>query len=233
MMIVARRLERGLFVVGALMVSVSIAVTLYGSVSARLALRAFDRPQTAAVDEGSSAQPGEGEFSLWENKRVLAYKESLLGWTTPPMAVLRIDKVRLRVPVFEGTSDSILNRGAGWIAGTSRPGEPGNVGIAGHRDGFFRGLKDVAVGDRIEMTANGTTRTFVVDEIVIVDPDDVHVLRERPRPSLTLVTCYPFYFVGSAPHRYIVHSSIVEGFQTRSAEPRPQQIEARSVKEEL
>jgi sortase A len=80
--------------------------------------------------------------------------------------------------------------------------------IAGHRDGFFRGLKDVGPGDRIELAEEGKTETFVIDNIVIVDPKDVSILARRERPSLTLVTCYPFYFIGSAPQRYIVQASL-------------------------
>jgi sortase A len=83
------------------------------------------------------------------------------------------------------------------------------VAIAGHRDGFFRGLKDVAVGDKIELVTLQTTDTYVIDNITIVDPSDVSVLRPRSRSSLTLITCYPFYFIGSAPQRYIVQASIV------------------------
>jgi sortase A len=112
------------------------------------------------------------------------------------------------VPVLEGTDDLILNRGVGLIAGTARPGDEGNIGIAGHRDGFFRGLKDVGPGDRIELAEEGKTETFVIDNIVIVDPKDVSILARRERPSLTLVTCYPFYFIGSAPQRYIVQASL-------------------------
>ena len=79
--------------------------------------------------------------------------------------------------------------------------------MAGHRDGFFRGLKDVRVGDPVDLyTQNGNTR-YVVDAILIVPPEDVSVLWPRSKRSITLVTCYPFYFVGSAPLRYIVHAS--------------------------
>ena len=115
--------------------------------------------------------------------------------------------------MLEGTDDVTLNRGVGRIAGTSRVGESGNLGIAGHRDGFFRGLKDIAVGDKIELaTANGTD-TYVVDKIQIVNPNDVTVLRPTLESSLTLVTCYPFYFIGGAPQRYIVHASMLNSQQ--------------------
>jgi LPXTG-site transpeptidase (sortase) family protein len=82
-----------------------------------------------------------------------------------------------------------------------------DLGIAGHRDGFFRGLKDVRLGDYVDLyTEKGNTR-YVVDEIRIVPPEDVSILGLRSRSSITLVTCYPFYFVGSAPLRGIVHAT--------------------------
>ena len=127
-----------------------------------------------------------------------------------PLAVLRISAINLEVPVLEGTDDLTLNRAVGHIEGTAAPGETGNVGIAGHRDGFFRGLKDIHLGDTFDLfTEKGNSR-YVVDEIVIVSPDDVSVLAPRSKPALTLVTCYPFYFVGSAPLRYIVHATITD-----------------------
>ena len=127
----------------------------------------------------------------------------------PPLAVLRIPKVHLEVPVLDGTDDLTLNRGVGHIVGTVRPGEDGNIGIAGHRDGFFRALKDVGPGDTIELVTPKRVVRYAVDQIVLVRPEDVSVLQPRSRPSLTLVTCYPFYFVGSAPQRYIVQASVV------------------------
>ena len=110
---------------------------------------------------------------------------------------------------MEGTDDLSLNRAVGHIAGTPRPGENGNVGIAGHRDGFFRGLKDVSTGDTIEIVTPDGVDKYVIDEITVVNPTDVSVLAPRAQPSVTLVTCYPFYFIGSAPQRYIVRASLV------------------------
>jgi sortase A len=89
-------------------------------------------------------------------------------------------------------------------------GGTGNVGIAGHRDGFFRGLRDIHLGDTIDLLVEKGDFRYVVDEIVIVPPDDVSVLATRPKPGLTLVTCYPFYFVGSAPPRYVVRATIAD-----------------------
>ena len=183
------------------------------SVSSQLALNAFDEAQaTAAARDASNLKPsGRDEivdFSLWSEQRVRAYKESLKPDKMLPWAVLGISKLRLRVPVFEGTDDLILNRGVGWIIGTGRPGEAGNIGLAGHRDGFFRGLKDIAVGDAVELTTLAARATYVVDEIEIVSPESVEVLAPRASPSITLVTCYPFYYVGEAPQRFIVHARL-------------------------
>ena len=113
------------------------------------------------------------------------------------LAVLRIPALHLEVPVLEGTDEVTLNRGVGRIAGTSLPGQGGNIGIAGHRDGFFRRLKDIRTGDAIELVTISGTDVFVVDQIRITSPADVSVLRPRAKHSLTLVTCYPFYFVGT------------------------------------
>jgi LPXTG-site transpeptidase (sortase) family protein len=122
--------------------------------------------------------------------------------------VLRNNTLSFRAPFFAGTDDLVLNRGVGWIIGTAKPGESGNIGIAGHRDGFFRGLKDILVGDAVELTTAKEQATYIVDQIEIVSPESVEVLQPRGVPSLTLVTCYPFYFVGSAPQRYIVHATL-------------------------
>jgi sortase A len=224
------RIEHLLLVVGAVLLSACLAIELYGSASSRLALREFDQAQAATLREAASlSEDEESEFSFWDKRRIQAYRDSLLVWVDPPVAALSIEKVRLRVPVFEGTSDLVLNRGVGWVTGTARPGEPGNVGIAGHRDGFFRGLKDIELGDRIDLTVPGKALAFTVDEIRIVAPTDVHVLQPRSRPSLTLVTCYPFYFVGSAPQRYIVHASVVETTYSRNTDTLPAaEIEGRT-----
>jgi sortase A len=148
------------------------------------------------------------DFALWSAKRVEAYKDSLVKKGDRPLAVLRIPKIHLEVPVYNDTDDLTLNRGVGRILGTARVGEGGNLGIAGHRDGFFRGLKDVALGDEIQLARVGQSDTYVVEKITIVNPEAVSVLGPTRIPSLTLVTCFPFYFVGSAPQRFIVHASL-------------------------
>jgi sortase A len=149
------------------------------------------------------------DSSAWSSVRIAEYEESLSSHFDPPLAILRIPTVRLEVVVLPGTDDLTLNRGVGLIEGTHRPGEGGKIGIAGHRDGFFRVLKDVHRGDTIELETINRIDRYRVDEIVIVSPRDVSVLQPTAAPTLSLVTCYPFYFIGSAPERYIVSASLV------------------------
>jgi sortase A len=152
-------------------------------------------------------------MSMWSRARVERYRESLRT-AGVPLAVLRIPAVKLTVPVFEGTSEQNLNRGAGRIAGTAQIGELGNVGIAAHRDGFFRVLKDVQIGDLLVLERLGATDAYRIVSTTIVDPSDVSVLQPTATHSVTLVTCYPFYFVGSAPRRFIVHAQYVSSKKT-------------------
>ena len=120
----------------------------------------------------------------------------------------RIEVPRLGVSVFvvEGTSSTTLRRAAGHIPGTALPGEPGNVGISAHRDTFFRPLRNIRQNDIITLTTLLGEFRYRVVSTAIVNPSDVGVLNQREDEILTLVTCYPFYFVGSAPNRFIVRA---------------------------
>jgi sortase A len=209
----SRRLERYFLVAGAILVAVYGSALLHRATSSRFALWQFEKDRISAARKDPSTptgSTGEGgvDFSLWAEKRVRAYRDSLVSKTDAPLAVLQIAKLRIQVPVFDGTDDLTLNRGVGRIIGSARPGTPGNIGIAGHRDGFFRGLKDISVGDDVDLITTKEKATYIVDQIEIVSPADVRVLQPRSAPSLTLVTCYPFYFVGDAPNRFIVHASL-------------------------
>ena len=146
------------------------------------------------------------DLTLWSPQRIAAWQNTRAESGPTPLAVLRIPRIHLEAPLLEGTSDKTLDRGVGHIEETATPGANGNSGIAGHRDGFFRGLKDVAVGDAIELETLHETQRYTIERIWIVNPEDVSVLDPTPVPSITLVTCYPFYFVGSAPQRYIVRA---------------------------
>jgi sortase A len=202
--------ERLLLFLGLLLVSVYAVGRIYSTVYSRATLREFWRTKAIASGSGDPLQPSRGmpDFRLWAEKRVEAYQQSLATNFPPPLGVLKIPSIELEVPVLEGTEDLTLNRGVGHIEGTNAPGDGGNIGIAGHRDGFFRGLKDVHLGDTMDLYTEKGNFRYVVDEIGIVPPENVSVLAPRSNPALTLVTCYPFYFVGSAPLRYIVHASI-------------------------
>ncbi len=208
-----KQIERWLLVLGVSLLAVYVGAMLHRFIASRFALWQFQRAQAASVQNGPSTPvKSEGDdgidFRLWAEKRIQGYRESLSLKKDLPVAVLRIDKLGIKVPVFDGTDDLTLNRGVGRIIGTARLGEGGNTGIAGHRDGFFRGLKDISVGDEVDLMMTRTRAAYVVDQIEIVSPDDVRVLQPRSVPSLTLVTCYPFYFVGDAPNRFIVHASL-------------------------
>lgn len=148
------------------------------------------------------------DFTLWAEGRIKKYEESLEAELGLPMAILRVPELDLEVPVLEGTDHVVLDRAVGRIAGTVRPGEVGNSGIAGHRDGVFRGLKDIDLGDVIEVETLTGISSYEIDKISIVSPTQVEVLEPTPEPVITLVTCYPFYFVGKAPQRYIVRASL-------------------------
>ena len=124
---------------------------------------------------------------------------------------LVIPRIGVSVMVVEGVNESDLRRAAGHIPGTALPGEPGNVGIAAHRDTFFRPLRSIERNDTITLsTLQGVSRYRVVSTKVVM-PDDVQVLSPARRDTLTLVTCFPFYYVGSAPKRFIVRAERVPG----------------------
>lgn len=126
---------------------------------------------------------------------------------TFPRAVLRIPSLELEVPVYAGTSTGVLNRGAGLIEGTTWPGSAdGNIGIAAHRDSFFRPLQGIKPGAELYIDTVQSTRRYRVTSISVVAPQDVAVLADTGRPSVTLVTCYPFLYVGAAPQRFIVRA---------------------------
>ncbi len=118
-----------------------------------------------------------------------------------------IPRLGISVAVLQGTSSRTLRLGAGHIEGTPLPGENGNSGIAGHRDTFFRELKDIRKNDEIQLqTLNGLFR-YEVDWVKVVEPNDSTALQPSTQEStLTLVTCYPFHFVGSAPKRFVVRA---------------------------
>lgn len=170
------------------------------------------RGSAAALDRFEEARrelPSDFEYdqSLWAPGRIAEYHESLNHQFEPPLAMLSIPDLDLKVPVLAGTDELTLNRAVGHIPGTALPGETGNVALAGHRDGFFRGLKDVELGDVIVLQTLSERIEYVIDVLQLVEPSNVSVLDPTTSPTLTLVTCYPFYYVGKAPLRFIVRAT--------------------------
>jgi sortase A len=123
--------------------------------------------------------------------------------------------VKLSTVVLEGSDDGTLSRGSGHIEDTPFPGQSGNVGIAGHRDTTFRALRNIRVGDPLEFKTADRLYRYRISKTMIVGPDDVYVLDPTEQPALTLVTCYPFEFIGHAPRRFIVRADLV-GEETRA-----------------
>lgn len=164
---------------------------------------AFDYARAEGVDAARQI-----DQALWSRERKLAFAESSAK-PGAPKGILRIPSVHLEVPIYLGANELNLNRGAAHIEGTSALSRPGNIGIAGHRDGFFRSLKDVQIDSEILLEADGRISVYRVSEILVVEPSEVDVLDATRVPTITLVTCYPFYFVGSAPLRYIVRAELV------------------------
>lgn len=164
----------------------------------------LERSVTLAAHEDAAHPPGLAQMgALPAEPRIPSLAAVRHG---EPVGRLRIPRLQLSVMVAAGADPTVLRRGAGHLPNTALPGQGGNVGIAAHRDRHFRPLKDVDVGDEILLeTAVGTFR-YQVEWTRIVPPDRVEVLRPTEEPTLTLVTCYPFYYVGNAPDRFIVRA---------------------------
>jgi len=162
-------------------------------------------------------------FHLWTLYQGMVAQQRAKEWLSRKVAVnspapaqpvrrggvigeLEIPRLQLSVMVFEGDDGGILRQGAGHIPGTALLPRSGNIGIAAHRDTFFRPLRGIHTNDIIDLKTRAGTSRYTVTEAKIVRPSDVSVLAQAPGRDLTLVTCYPFYYVGSAPERFIVHA---------------------------
>ncbi len=138
---------------------------------------------------------------------------------------IEIPRLNLSTMILEGDGERQLRLGAGHVPGTVLPGEAGKVVIAAHRDTFFRPLRNIAKNDEIVLITLAGSFRYVVESVEITDPNNTAVLEATAEPTLTLVTCYPFSFVGSAPQRFIVHARMAEGSSSEGPAPgmrRPQ-----------
>jgi len=152
------------------------------------------------------------ELSFEEIKR--SAPPHVPGRPAPPLPHAVLGKIDIRqvgisAMIAEGVDHGTLKRAVGHIPGTALPGEDGNIVLAAHRDTFFRPLRNIQRGDEIALTTWSGAYRYRVESIQIVGPDDVGVLSSTSLPTLTLVTCYPFYFVGSAPKRFIVRAGLI------------------------
>lgn len=192
----------GVFFVGFFVVQLA-----QGEIERRDNVAQFSTDPTQA-DIARISEVGTPDTTLWAPGRVSDYESSLKAELPPVLGVLQIPSVGLEVPVYPSDSDLLMDRGSGVIDGMSYPHEPGNIGIAGHRDGYFRALKDVQAGDKIFLQTLEGPKEFVINTTEIVEIDDLRLLQDTQEQSVTLVTCYPFYFVGHAPQRFIVTASL-------------------------
>lgn len=174
---------------------------------------AKDKPAESKAESAKEAAP-----ATTNDRKTAAAKRD-------PKLIGRIDipRLRVRAVVKEGIDDKTLRRAVGHVPETVRPGVPGNVGLAAHRDSFFRGLRNVRKQDRIVIETLDGKYEYEVESTQIVRPKDVQVLAPTKESVLTLVTCYPFNYVGNAPKRFIVRArqvspEPVESVETASAE---------------
>jgi sortase A len=179
-----------------------VALAYWASVSVNA--RLFQRKEARRFAEELQTQP------VSEKKDAPSQPSAEVEQQAPVegavVAILAIPRIGLSTVVVEGVKDRDLKLGAGHIPGTAQAGQPGNVGIAGHRDTFFRPLRLIRKDDVVALTTLHERDQYRVVSTQIVDPDDVQVLYPKSRDTLTLVTCYPFYYVGAAPKRFIVRA---------------------------
>jgi sortase A len=178
-----RWIRRGLFLVGFLALSYSIGSTIDSELY-QLHLR-------HALSEKRGKAP-----------------QAVYSSDDPFIGKIEISKIGLSAMITDGIDSKTLRRAIGHVPGTALPGEIGNFVIAAHRDTFFRGLGKVARGDTIVLTTRHGSFTYVVESTEIVGPNEVRVLQSSPSRKLTLITCYPFHFIGPAPRRFVVHASL-------------------------
>ncbi|MCA1798085.1 MAG: class D sortase [Xanthomonadaceae bacterium] len=209
-----RTVETILWVAGAALLAFYFGARAHGDYEARQGLAVFEQVRAEMPARETESPTGNlDDYALdqaeWADYRVHLYERDRAAARDAPVAVLRVPDAGLAIPIYGALTERNLNRGAAWIEGTAAPGASGNAGIAGHRDSFFRGLRHVSVGDTIELANHGGTASYRVTDLSVVEPDDVSVLAPADGKVLTLVTCYPFYFAGHAPQRYIVRAEAI------------------------
>jgi sortase A len=206
-----RWLERALLLIGIL----CLGIWAYSWLDSTY----FQYRENQILDEALNAPP-QGKAAAAETDSLGSFKPQPAA--TPPKPLedgsligrIEIPRVGVSAVVLEGVDTKALRRGVGHIPETARPGV-GNVGLAAHRDSFFRGLKDIRKNDIIRLQTLEGSFQYRVEWTEIVKPENTEVLADNGTSELTLVTCYPFYYVGSAPKRFIVRAQQVDEAEAR------------------
>src|SRR5258708_13981500 len=169
--------------IGVALLAIWAGGRFYRSLASRAAIERFQAEAAAAPGTDTSTLTWDAsvansatDFTLWNPKRVIAYKVSLSTKTDLPLGILLVPKIKLVVPVFNDTDDLTLNRGVGRILGTAQIGQLGNLGIAAHTDGFLRGLKDIGMDDIVELMRPGRTDRHCFTQLQFVTPHDDSVM---------------------------------------------------------
>ena len=149
-------------------------------------------------------------FEMAENKSVDTSAGGRRVINGAIMGEMEVTRLGLKVAVIQGDSSAILQRAVGHLPRTVLPGEVGNVALAGHRDTFFRPLRNIRSGDAITFKTLDGEFQYLVESTQVVPPTDISVLQSHGGRTLTLITCFPFYYVGAAPNRFIVRARQIE-----------------------
>jgi sortase A len=189
-------IERGLFAAGAGLAVWCAIVVLQAEYYKRL-------PVPSPTAGSVATLPGETPHANLPSVRRPTVKAG--DW----VARLEAPTVALSATVLEGSDDGTLMRGAGHIEDTALPGDLGNIAIAGHRDTIFRPVRKLRIGDPLVLTTATRVFRYRISKTAMVNPEDVYVLDPTDHPTMTLVTCYPFEFIGHAPQRYIVSADLL------------------------
>ena len=207
-----RRIELAFWVIGLVLIGVALESTFARWNYQQQQERAlFDGGPAPSPTKVAVATPVRAAAPVAEVSQVTKRKSVRHVPAPDPLAIGRIEipRLGLKAIVKQGDDEKTLARAVGLIPGSSFPGEPGNIVLAGHRDTFFWPLQDIQVGDQIRFVSPRRTYSYSVQSVHVVNPDDTSVLASHGVENLTLVTCYPFRYVGPAPERFIVSATRV------------------------
>ena len=195
------KLERILWAI-VVVVSLYASLAFFEEFSARWTVGAQEAKVTRDVNQDGPIVPDSSPGSMYTGSQLQPKDDgSVIG-------SINIPTIGLLVPITTGINKVDLLRGAGHVPGSALPGGLGNTGIAAHRDTFFRPLREIKTGASVFVRGQGGTYSYMVDSIEIVTPDHIGVFDIGSQPQLTLVTCYPFDYIGAAPKRFIVHAHL-------------------------